>query len=200
MSRTFSLAALAAGATLAAPLIAPTAAHAGAVDEIKAGPLAHNICIANCKNADKEDGPVIDVQVNFKSPGFLGWAFSPKPYVAIAPNASGDTSFAAVGLEWRWEFVDGWAFVPAFGYAVHDGEVKNAYPNGTPQATQFSDDHVLYGSRDLFRTTFGLQREFGDRWTGELTYAHYSHGQILGSGRNQGTDQAGVRIGYRFGQ
>ena len=167
----------------AAALVAP-AANAQ-IDSVRLGVMKHNICVADCKNADKEDGPVIDVQVNFKSPEFLGWAFSPKPYIAIAPNASGDTSFAAVGLEWRWEFVDGWAFVPAFGYAVHDGEVKNAYTNGTPQATQFSDDHVLYGSRDLFRTALGLQREFG---------------QILGSGRNQGTDQAGVRIGYRFGQ
>ena len=178
---------------------AATPAFAGGVEEVKVGALAHNICITNCKNADKENGPVVDIQVNFKSPGFLGWAFSPQPYVAIAPNVSGDTSFAAVGLEWNFEFADGWAFVPGFGYAVHDGEVKNAYPNGDPRATAFANDHVLYGSRDLFRTTLALQREFGARWTGEVVYAHYSHGQILGSGRNQGTDQAGVRIGYRFG-
>lgn len=174
-------------------------AHAGAIEEVKVGVLAHNICITNCKNADKEDGPVVDIQANFKSPDFLGWAFSPQPYIAIAPNVSGDTSFAAVGLEWTFEFADGWAFVPGVGYSVHDGEVKNKFPNGTPQATQFSDENVLYGSRDLFRTTFALQREFGTRWTGEIAYAHYSHGQILGSGRNQGTDQAGVRIGYKFG-
>jgi len=174
-------------------------AHAGAVDEVKVGVLAHNICITNCKNADKEDGPIVDVQVNFKSPDFLKYVWSPHPYVSISPNVSGDTSFAAVGLEWRWEFADGWAFVPGFGYAIHDGEVKNKFPNGTPQATQFSDDHVLYGSRDLFRTTFAFQREFGEHWRGEVVYAHYSHGQILGSGRNQGTDQAGVRIGYKFG-
>ncbi|MBL8558031.1 MAG: acyloxyacyl hydrolase [Hyphomonadaceae bacterium] len=193
MNRVALLALAAVGMGAAAP------AHAGGVEEVKVGALAHNICITNCKNADKEDGPVVDIQVNFKSPGFLGWAFSPQPYVAIAPNVSGDTSFAAVGLEWTFEFADGWAFVPGFGYAVHDGEVKNKFPNGTPQALQFSQDNVLYGSRDLFRTTFALQREFGDRWTGEVVYAHYSHGQILGSGRNQGTDQAGVRIGYRFG-
>ncbi|KAF0173867.1 MAG: acyloxyacyl hydrolase [Hyphomonadaceae bacterium] len=174
-------------------------ANAGAIEEIKAGPLAHNVCITNCKNADKEDGPVVDVQVNFRSPSFLHWAGSPRPYLAIAPNVSGDTSFATAGLEWRWEFVDGWALTPGFGYAFHDGEVKNAFPNGDPRATQFSAGHVLYGSRDLFRNSIGLQREFGANWSGEAFFVHYSHGQILGSGRNQGTDQAGVRIGYRFG-
>ena len=45
----------------------------------------------------------------------------------------------------------------------------------------------------------GLQREFGPRWSAEAYVVHYSHGQILGSGRNQGTDQGGIRIGYSFG-
>jgi lipid A 3-O-deacylase len=196
MSRIMGLAVLAAGATIAAP----PAAHAGAVEELKVGPLAHNICVTNCKNADKEDGPVIDAQLNFRSPDFLDWAFSPRPYLAIAPNVSGDTSFAAAGLEWRWEFVDGWAITPGVGYAIHDGEVKNAFPNGDPRATQFSAEHVLYGSRDLFRSSIGLQHEFTAKWSAEAYFVHYSHGQILGSGRNQGTDQAGVRIGYRFGE
>jgi len=198
MNRVAFMALAAAGVTLGGTALAESAS-AGAFEEVKVGALAHNICITNCKNADKEDGPVVDIQVNFKSPGFLGWAFSPQPYVALAPNVSGDTSFAAIGLEWTFEFADGWAVVPGFGYALHDGEVKNAFPNGTPQALQFSDENVLYGSRDLFRTTLALQREFGARWAGEVVYAHYSHGQILGSGRNQGADQAGVRIAYRFG-
>ncbi len=187
-------------ALAAVGMTASGVAHAGAAEEVKVGVIAHNACIFNdCKNADKEDGPIVDIQVNFTSPDFLNWAFSPRPYLAIAPNLSGDTSFAAAGLEWRWEFAEGWALTPGVGYAVHDGEVSNAFPNGDPRATQFAADHVLYGSRDLFRTTVGLQRAFGDRWAGEVTYLHYSHGQILGDGRNQGTDQAGVRIGYRFG-
>jgi lipid A 3-O-deacylase len=195
MGRTWGLVALAAGMGMAAP----SAAQAGGVEELKVGVLAHNVCITNCKNADKEDGPVVDLQVNFESPSFLGWAGSPRPYVALAPNVSGDTSFAAAGLEWRWEFVDGWALTPGVGYAVHNGEVKNAFPNGDPRATQFSNENVLYGSRDLFRSSIGLQHEFTAKWNAEVFFTHYSHGQILGSGRNQGTDQGGVRIGYRFG-
>ncbi len=174
-------------------------AQAGAVEQVRVGVLAHNVCITNCKNADKEDGPVVDMQVNFHSPAFMHWAGSPQPYISATPNVSGDTSFAALGLEWRWEFIAGWALTPSFGYAVHDGETKNAFANGDPRATAFAAEHVLYGSRDLFRNAIGLQRELGDKWSAEAYVVHYSHGQILGNGRNQGTDQAGVRIGYTFG-
>jgi lipid A 3-O-deacylase len=192
MARTLSLAGLAIGAGMA------VASPAAAMEEAKIGLLAHNICITNCKNADKEDGPMVDLQINFHSPGFLRVVGSPRPYLAVSPNVSGDTSFAAAGIEWRWEFVDGWTLNPGLGYAVHDGEVKNKFANGTPQSTQFAAENVLYGSRDLFRTSLGLGKELGENWGVEGFYVHYSHGQILGSGRNQGTDQAGVRVGYRY--
>jgi len=197
MSRVAGLALAAMGVTFGAS--APDSAHANPVEEVRAGVLAHNVCITNCKNADKEDGPIIDIQVNFTSPGFLHWAGSPQPYISASPNVSGDTSFAAVGLEWRWEFIDGWALTPSLGYALHDGETKNAFANGDPRATAFAAEHVLYGSRDLFRNAIGLQHEFTKKVSAEAYFVHYSHGQILGSGRNQGTDQGGVRIGYKFG-
>lgn len=186
-------------AGLATLAVAALAGNASAAEEVKVGVIAHNICFSSCKNADKEDGPIVDAQLNFHSPGFLRVVGSPRPYLAVSPNVSGDTNFASAGLEWRWEFVDGWTLNPGLGYAVHDGEVKNPFPNGTPQSTAFSRDNVLYGSRDLFRTSIGLGRELGDKWAVEGFLIHYSHGQILGSGRNQGTDQAGVRVGYRFG-
>jgi hypothetical protein len=34
----------------------------------------------------------------------------------------------------------------------------------------------------------------------QAVFEHLSHGQILGSGRNQGLDMAGVRVVYRFAQ
>ena len=194
MSRTLGLAAIAAGMTLGAP----AAADADVIDQVKVGVLIHNVCVTTCKNADKESGPIVDIQMNFRSPEFLRWAGGPHPYVSISPNVSGDTSFAAVGLEWRWEFVDGWAFVPGLGYALHNGETNNAYRNGDPRATPFAAGHVLYGSRNLFRNSVGLQHEFTDKWSAETYYVHYSHGQILGHGRNQGADQVGVRVNYKF--
>jgi lipid A 3-O-deacylase len=56
----------------------------------------------------------------------------------------------------------------------------------------------LLGSRDLFRTTFALEREFGDRVAAQLYWQHMSHGQILDRGRNQGLDYVGLRFSYRF--
>ena len=195
MRRTWSLAALAAGAALAAP----GAAQAGLIDEVKFGAVVHNIRVTDGKNANKESGPVVEAQVNFTSPGVLRIVGAPRPYAVAAVNASGDTSFAAVGLEWRWEFAEGWGFEPGFGYALHDGEVSNPFADGTPQSTAFVRDKVLYGSEDLFRVSFAVTRDFGERWNAQAILLHYSHGQILGTGRNQGVDQLGVRLGYKLG-
>lgn len=187
-------------AVLGAAMVSATPAAAG-VDEAYVGVMAHNICVTDCKNANKEDGPVVEMQLSFDSPGFLDWAGSPTPYVVAAVNVAGDTSSAGFGLDWRWDFADGWALEPGVGYVVHDGELENPYPPGDPRAPAFSDEHVLLGSRDLFRTSLALTRQIGDGpWEAQLIFTHLSHGQILGTGRNQGMDQLGVRLGYRFGE
>jgi len=181
----------------AAMALAP-AAHAG-IDEVHVGVVQHNICISNCKNANKEDGPNVDFQVSFDSPGFLHWAGSPQPYLMASLNTAGETSFGGGGLEWRWQFAEHWALEPGVGYVIHDGETNNPFANGTPEAAQFAEDHVLLGSRDLFRISLGLTYSTDGPWDVGVIYEHLSHGQILGNGRNQGLDEAGIRIGYRFG-
>jgi len=182
----------------AAMALAP-AARAG-VDEVHVGVMQHNICVTNCKNADKEDGPNVEFQVSFDSPSFLNWAGSPQPYVMASVNTQGATSFGGFGLEWRWDFADGWALEPGVGYVVHDGEVDNPYANGSPEAAAFAEEHVLLGSEDLFRTSLALTRDFEGPWEAQILFQHLSHGQILGNGRNQGMDQIGVRFGYQFGE
>jgi lipid A 3-O-deacylase len=187
-------------AVLGVAMMAAGPAHAG-IDEAYVGVMAHNICVTDCKNANKEDGPSIELQLSFDSPGFLNWLAEPTPYLVASINAAGDTSFAGFGLDWRWEFAEGWALEPGVGYGVHDGELNNPFPSGDPQAVAFSNDHVLLGSRDLFRTSLGLTRELGDGpWEAQLFFSHLSHGQILGEGRNQGMDQLGIRLGYRYGE
>lgn len=185
-------------AAMGAALMLAPAAYAD-VNELHVGVMDHNICVVNCKNANKEDGPNIEAQLTFDSPDFLDWALSPRPYLLASLNTAGDTSFAGVGLEWRWDFAEGWALQPGIGYVVHDGETENPYANGTPEAAAFAEQHVQYGSRDLFRTSLGLTRDLPGPWEVQVLYEHLSHGQILGSGRNQGTDELGVRLGYRFG-
>ena len=185
-------------AAFGAVMVMAPAAQAG-VDEIHVGVMEHNICVLDCKNAFKEDGPNVEFQVSFESPDFLDWAFSPQPYVMASLNTAGDTSFGGFGLEWRWNVSEHWAIEPGFGYVVHNGEVENPFPNGSPESAAWSEEHVQLGSRDLFRTSLGLTYDFEGPMEAQILYQHLSHGQILGNGRNQGMDQIGIRIGYRFG-
>jgi lipid A 3-O-deacylase len=191
--------ALMAWAAAAASVAMAGPASAGVVEQVHAGVLDHNIRVIDEKNANKEDGVAIEAQVNFASPELLDIIWSPQPYVVGSVNTEGNLAFAGFGLEWRVPIGDYWSVEPGVGYVVHDGELSNPYPNGDPRATAFSDENVLLGSRDLFRTSIGLSRRIGDRVSAQLFFSHLSHGQILGSGRNQGMDQAGLRLGYRLG-
>ena len=65
-------------------------------------------------------------------------------------------------------------------------------------AEMFEADNQLLGSRDLFRSSFALEREVGDHAGLQLYWEHMSHGQILDKGRNQGLDYVGLRFLYRF--
>ncbi|KCZ92646.1 acyloxyacyl hydrolase [Hyphomonas johnsonii] len=179
-------------------LLAGTAS-ADLLEEVRFGVLQHNICVQDCNNADKEDGPNINGELVFKSPNFLSIIWSPRPYVMGSANTAGNTSFGAVGLTWDWEFADGWSLELGEGYAIHSGELESPFPQGDPRGDAFTEKHVLLGSRDLFRTSFGLNYEFSDSWGGQILYEHLSHGQIIGSGRNQGLDNLGVRVIYKFG-
>lgn len=174
------------------------AAQAGPVDEVRAGVMQHNMCVLDCDNADKEGGPNINGEIVFKSPDVLGIIWSPRPYIMGSVNTAGDTSFGGVGLEWTWHFADGWAFEPGFGYVIHDGELEFPYPQGDPRNDPISSEKVFLGSRDLFRTNLSLNRYINDTWGVQLMYEHLSHGQILGNGRNQGLDNVGVRVIYKF--
>jgi lipid A 3-O-deacylase len=184
-------------AAFGAALMMAPAAHA--IDEIHVGLMQHNICVTNCKNADKEDGPNVEFQVSFESPSFLSWAGSPQPYVMASINTAGETSFGGVGLDWRWNFAENWALEPGVGIVAHDGETDNPFPNGSPEAADFAEEHVLLGNEVLFRTSIGLTYDFEGPWEVQAYFEHLSHGQILASGRNQGLDEAGIRFGYQFG-
>ena len=176
------------------------------VDSIRLGVMKHNICVIadnflgqiDCSNADKEDGPSVTAELRFRSPDFLAWAASPHPYVIASVNTRGNTSYIAAGLEWDLQLAEGWRLEPGFGYALHDGEVNNRFPNGTPESTEFDAQHVLFGSRDLFRTSLALTWELSADFALQGIYEHLSHGQILGEGRNQGLDQVGLRAVWNF--
>lgn len=189
----------------AALLIASAAAlsasaSAQVIDEVRLGVMAHNLCVLDCDNADKEDGPNINGEIVFSSPDFLNLIWSPRPYVMGSVNTAGDTSFGGAGLHWNWDFAEGWSLEPGVGYVVHDGELDFPFPQGDPRNNPISESKVFLGSRDLFRTSLSLNRDLAGPWGVQLMYEHLSHGQILGNGRNQGLDNIGVRVSYAFGE
>jgi lipid A 3-O-deacylase len=186
-----------AAAALALPILLPLEA-AAQVDSARLGVMKHNICVTDCKNADKESGVNIDGELRFASPAFLDWAWSPHPYVMASINTDGNTSFGGAGLEWDVKFAGRWHFEPGLGYVVHNGSTNNPFPSGTQEAVDYSSDHVLLGSKDLFRTNLALTYDFSETMALQVIYEHLSHGQILGEGRNQGLDELGMRLVWNF--
>jgi lipid A 3-O-deacylase len=174
-------------------------AHAAPVESVRLGVMAHNICVTDCDNSNKERGPNLNAQIDFSSPGFLKPVGAPRPYVMASVNLSGKTNFAAAGLEWTVQLGDDWTVQPGVGYAMHDGELDFPFPQGDPRNDPISADNVFLGSRDLFRSSLAIGRDLGEHWGAEVVYEHYSHGQILDEGRNQGMDMLGVRLRYQFG-
>ena len=183
-------------AAAAAAFVAPVAN--AQIDSVRLGVMKHNICVSDCKNADKESGVNINGELRFASPDWLGWAASPHPYVMASVNTDGNTSYGGVGLEWDSQFAPSWRLEPGFGYVIHDGAINNPFANGTPQAAAYVEDHVLLGSKDLFRTSLALTYDIAPTWAVQGIYEHLSHGQILGTGRNQGMDEIGVRVLWRL--
>lgn len=168
------------------------------IDEIRLG-VVHNLRLDHGDIVDgKEDGENVELEIASSSPDLLNIIGSPRPYVVASINTDDGVSFGGVGLIWRWEFADGWAFEPGFGYIIHDGEIDNPFAAGSAAAATFEADHQLLGSRDLFRTSLALEREFGDHFAGQIYWQHMSHGQILDTGRNQGLDYVGLRFIYRL--
>ena len=176
------------------------------VSEARLGVLAWNPDIGvNPSNEGQEDGVNFQAELVFHTPKLLRWKyfFSPEPYILGSVNTSGDTNFGGFGLVWDWQLGKKglWEFENSLGYIVHDGAIDIPFPGvpGNLENLELSESNILFGSRDLFRTTFAINRHLSDRLGVSFVYEHLSHGQIIGNGRNQGSDSFGGRIYYRFG-
>ena len=183
---------------IAATAFGLSGASAQGLEEVRLGITQHNVCVIDCGNANKEDGPNVSGELVFASPGFLSFAFEPRPIVTASFNTAGKTSYGGVGLLWTVDFAEHWSLEPSLAYVLHDGTIENPFPQGDPTGAAYAEENLLLGSDDLFRTGVALNRDFGEHWGMQLHYEHLSHGQILGNGRNQGLDNLGVRIYWRL--
>jgi len=182
----------------AAWLLTGGAAGANPIRAVYGGALYHDVPLISSDSGSIERGPNLQGEIQFESPRFFRYIGDPAMFVMGSVNLRGDTSFGGFGLTWSPHIAKRWTIDPGIGYVVHSGSIDIPFPAGDPRNTAFSEENILFGSRDLFRLSLGVSRQFGKRWSGQLLYEHLSHGQIIGDGRNQGLDSIGLRIGYHF--
>lgn len=189
----------------AAPRGAPEARGepgGGIVSEARLGVAAHGLDLNGGEDAP-EGGVNVSGEIVFVSPGFLRYLLAPRPFVHGSLNSRGDTSFYGVGLAWEQHVFQDRAFGEIdFGVARHDGIIDRPPPDD-PAFADVSANRSLLGARYLFRVSLGVGYKLSDRWRAQVFYEHLSNGQILNgerTDRNQGLDNVGLRIGYRFGE
>lgn len=170
------------------------------ISEVRGAIMAHNIETNVSKNAGKEDGPDLQVEVLWNSPDWLKFAFSPRPSVVASLNTQGETSFAGIGLDWTFPVSDSITIDPYLGYVIHNGDpLENPYaPADSVRRAKFNAEELALGSRDLFRLGVAVGYRHSETWTSYLVYEHLSHGHILGGSKNQGLDNVGIRLGRTF--
>jgi lipid A 3-O-deacylase len=194
-----SILALVAGA--AAMFGLATQAWAG---EFMAGLYAHGVGVKQ----SQEGG--VDPLIGYHSDPIqgLGWLWKPSVHVVAAVNTNVSTDFVAAGFDWRIPLGHDsrWYVQPGIGMAYTTGEadIGNAFAPGLSPAEmqrrlRLSHSRIDFGSKVLFEPELALGYHLSPRWDVEVSYIHLSNGEILHHGENQGLDDIGVRLAYRFG-
>ncbi len=181
-------------------ILAPAAARAAGLEEVRLNVLVHDVNLTGNGAGGKEGGADIQGELVFTSPGFLAWVGKPRPYLHGSVNTAGETNFGGAGLSWMQDFSPVFYGEFQFGLEIHDG-IVNLPPNpGDPKRIRLDATRVILGSRVLFRPTFVLGVHLSDRLDAAFVFEHMSHGQILARGRNEGLDNLGLRLAYKFGR
>ncbi len=150
-----------------------------------------------------------DIMLGFRTDPIAGWTWLAKPsvHIILSGNSRVATDFVALGLNWRLPIGFGGRLYlrPGFGVAYTNGEanVGNAYAAGLTPAEHarrlyLSQTRIDFGSHAQFEPELALGYRLTPRWGVEASYVHLSNGQILHHGKNQGLDDAGLRVAYSF--
>lgn len=154
----------------------------GPVSEVRGGLYSHDVDFISF---NREEGVDLNAEVLFESPDILQVLWAPRPHVGASVNTAGDTSFYYGGFTWEWDFLEDYFVDANFGGALHDGS----------NLTDDSDRKSM-GSDVLFRLGAALGYRLDEHYNISLQFEHYSN---AGTGAaNEGLDNVGLRIGYRF--
>lgn len=173
---------------LAASFIAAPAQAGGALDSLHVGVLAHDV---GPISSGREDGAAVNVEAQFRSPRMLMPLLYPRPMIGGTLALDGAaTSELYAGLAWRQDLGERLFVSASAAVAVHDGDTQ--FEPGEP----LDGDFAFLGCRALFR----FSGEIGVLATERASIsAYYSHASNAGlCTENEGLDNLGARLGYRF--
>lgn len=187
-------------------------AYAGSASaaEVFMGLYAHNVTFIGDNigigAVKREDGEDIHFGLRSDKIDALWWLLKPQAYVFASINDRGASDFAAVGLAWPVSlFRSNFYIRPGIGLAYTDGQTSlppPAAPGLTPQQVQqrllFNAHHLDFGDPIQFEPELAFGYHFDSHWSAELSYTHISNGQIFHHGENEGLDDAGGRLIYKF--
>lgn len=150
-----------------------------------------------------------DTQLGIRSDRIesLWWLGKPSIHLLGSVNSEVRTDFVAVGVNYPLHiFPDKRFFIrPGIGIAYTNGEadVGNAFEPGLSASEkarriQLNATRIDFGSHAVFEPEFALGYHFTPKLSAEISYVHLSNGQILHQGKNQGLDDVGARLTYRF--
>ncbi|HEX3699452.1 MAG TPA: acyloxyacyl hydrolase [Phenylobacterium sp.] len=157
-------------------------------------------------SADREKGADIELGLRSGRIEALSWIGAPQVHALVSVNTDGTSDFVAAGLSWPIGLSHGFYFRPGLGLAYTDGKVNlppvNA-PGLSPAEIQrrlnLFETRIDFGSRTLFEPELNLGYRITPRISAELSWVHISNGEIFHHGKNQGLDDAGVRVVYALG-
>lgn len=180
--------------------------------EVFGGVYAHDVTFIGdtigVGAAGRESGADIVLGVRSERIQSLGWLFKPQAHLFGSVNTNGTSDFVAAGFSWPIKLGGPFYFRPGIGMGLTSGKTHlppaNApglSPAEAERRLHLYETRIDFGSKVLFEPELGFGVHLNDRLSAEASWVHFSNGDILngGSGKNQGIDDAGVRLIWRFG-
>lgn len=164
----------------------PASAADGWVDEVRLGVYDHASDMFETSHETSD--PDINAEMLFASPGWLSWAWAPRPLIGANINTGGGTSIAYAGLAWDYYLTQTLFVEGTFGGAIHNGETSGLN-NGTR-------DRTNYGCRGMFHESASVGYSLTEHSSLMLTIDHMSNLSLCDV--NPGLTDIGVRYGYKF--
>jgi hypothetical protein len=195
----------------AAACVAVTFAAPAFAEEAFVGVYKHDVTFigdaVGLGAAGREDG--VDVHLGYRTDRIqsLRWLGKPQVHAMVSINSKNTSNFVAAGFDWRIELgrPGGFYLRPGLGLAYTDGKAglppanaPNISDAERARRTNLYYTRIDFGSHVLFEPELALGYDLSDHLAAELSYTHLSNGQIFHQGKNQGLDDAGVRLVYKF--